>query len=86
MFGFWSFSLMCLVLLLSCFSVSRANFLSILIFIELINVLLLLSIFSEGLITGSFVSFLAFIVVATMEVVISLVSLTRLWSLGVFVY
>nr|AFD18195.1 NADH dehydrogenase subunit 4L [Cichlidogyrus sclerosus] len=62
------------------------SFITVVIFIELLNVLVLLVSFWGGSLIGWFMYFLSFIVVATMEVVISLVSLTRVWSLGTFVY
>nr|AWW03114.1 NADH dehydrogenase subunit 4L [Cichlidogyrus halli] len=75
-----------LFILMSCFSTTRISFISAIIFIELLNVFVLIVCFSEGFVVGSFLQFLVFIVVATMEVVISLVSLTRLWCSDIFVY
>nr|AWW03137.1 NADH dehydrogenase subunit 4L [Cichlidogyrus mbirizei] len=81
----WILLLLFLVIL-GCFSSARASFISLVIFLEVINVLVLLLSFLLGSFIGSFLYFLAFIVVATMEVVLSLVSLTRLWCLDMFVY
>nr|WRY69009.1 NADH dehydrogenase subunit 4L [Cichlidogyrus cirratus] len=76
----------CLVFIFGCFSAARLSFISLIIFLELVNVLVLLASFVTGHLTGSLLCFLSFIVVATMEVVISLVSLTRLWRLNMFCY
>uniref|UniRef100_UPI00315CBA87 NADH dehydrogenase subunit 4L n=1 Tax=Cichlidogyrus halli TaxID=321991 RepID=UPI00315CBA87 len=82
----WWIWLITLFILMSCFSTTRASFITTIIFIELLNIFVLVSCFFSSSAVGWFLQFLVFIVVATMEVVISLVSLTRLWYLGIFVY
>nr|WRY68997.1 NADH dehydrogenase subunit 4L [Cichlidogyrus tilapiae] len=86
MFSTWWIWLIVLFLIFCCFSATRSSFISIIIFIEIFNVFVLMLSFFGGSYIGWFLSFLTFIIVATMEVVISLVSLTRLWYSDMFVY
>nr|WRY68984.1 NADH dehydrogenase subunit 4L [Cichlidogyrus thurstonae] len=86
MFSAWWLWLFGLFLIVACFSATRSSFIATIIFIEILNVFVLLVCFFGSSFIGIFLNFLAFIVVATMEVVLSLVSLTRLWSLDIFVF
>nr|YP_010121349.1 NADH dehydrogenase subunit 4L [Scutogyrus longicornis]QRC77978.1 NADH dehydrogenase subunit 4L [Scutogyrus longicornis] len=86
---FFSFTwlwLVSIILIFSCFSTVRSSFISVVIFIEIFNVFVLLFSFFMGCFVGGFLHFITFIIVATMEVVLSLVSLTRLWCLDTFVF
>nr|AFD18218.1 NADH dehydrogenase subunit 4L [Neobenedenia melleni] len=74
-----SIFLICLFLSFITFCLSNFQFLSILIVLENINVLILLSSSYIDSLTNN-ISFLAFIVVVTIEVVLALVILTRVWS------
>nr|YP_006460024.1 NADH dehydrogenase subunit 4L [Tetrancistrum nebulosi]ADN44064.1 NADH dehydrogenase subunit 4L [Tetrancistrum nebulosi] len=78
-------TLAALVILAASFLLSNFRFLSMIIIMEIFNVLVLLNVYfinSEAV----RMSFLIFMVVATMEVTVSLVCLTRLWDFDSFLY
>nr|YP_011008462.1 NADH dehydrogenase subunit 4L [Dactylogyrus tuba]WCF76306.1 NADH dehydrogenase subunit 4L [Dactylogyrus tuba] len=68
-----------LLMIVGAFSLATFKFMVVLLLVENLNILVLLFAYFSGL-GGSRETFLIFMVVATVEVTLALVSLTRLWD------
>nr|QWV61012.1 NADH dehydrogenase subunit 4L [Euryhaliotrema johni] len=67
------------ILMFGCFGLVNFKFISVLLLLENLNVLILLVSYLSCL-SEVYMPFLVFMVVATVEVTLSLVSLTRIWE------